>query len=268
MNYARKMVLVPEQTLERLKQREKVQTAPLTSNLSRLDHQMEELLNNHAISDEEKVKRYSQALQNYLIYYNQRKDEPMKITFQHPQESYQNHEEEEKLEVQPRQELPDTIERDIVNALPKTLKNRGKLLIDKIKENPDVMKWDKRGQLVFEDRPLPGSHIVDLIGDFMRERKGIDPIGWEIFARGLAKMNAPEDLVRNERRRGALREFKSRQQDQDDPSVWLPTPPPTDPPPTPRRNLRRKLPPPPVSDKTPGSIRSGELPKRWLTFRT
>jgi len=197
MNHARKMVLVPEQTLERLREREKVQAAPLTSSLTRLDHQMEELLNNKAISDEEKVRRYSQALQNYLIYYNQRKEEPLKIKLEPSltldTQEKENEEKRTVLEV-PVQEFPDKIERDIVNALPKTLRNRGKLLIEKIKENPEIMKWDRRGQLVFEDRPLPGSHIVDLIGDFMRERKGVDPIGWQIFARGLAKMNAPEDF--------------------------------------------------------------------------
>lgn len=277
MNHARKMVLVPEQTLERLKQRDKIQTAPLTSKLKRLDHQMEDLLNSRELSEEEKARRYSQTLQNYLTYYKQRRDEPMKIKFEtHPIQHQDKQEPELGNQSQPvpvpRQEVQDKIERDIVSALPKTLKDRGKLLIEKIKENPEIMKWDSRGQLLFEDRPLPGSHIVDLIGDFMRERKGVDPIGWQVFARGLAKMNAPEDLVRNERRRGALREFKSRVGDQDDPSVLFPTPPPTDPPqvPTPRRNLYRKLPPVPLSNETPGSIRSvrsKQPPKRWLTYQ-
>lgn len=277
MNFTKKMVLVPEQALERLRQREKIQTAPLTSRLNRLDHQMEDVLNSTELSDEEKVKHYSQKLQNYLTYYNQRKDEPMKIKFEAtPEHQNEPGEGEEKPPAPeaPRLEVQDKIERNIVSSLPKTLKNCGKLLIEKIKENPEIMKWDSRGQLVFEDRPLAGSHIIDLIGDFMRERKGVDPIGWQVFARGLAKMNAPEDLVRNERRRGALREFKSRMGDQEDLSVWLPTPPPTNPPQrgaSPKRSVYRELPSLPSSDKTPGTIRSmrpSEPPRRWLTFRS
>ena len=101
----------------------------------------------------------------------------------------------------------------------------------------------------------------------MRERKGIDPIGWQIFARGLAKMNAPEDLVRNERRRGTLREFKSRLGEQED--VWLPSTPPTNPPlvqTSKRLNHQPSSRPP--SDKTPVSMRPRQLPKRWLPFNS
>lgn len=259
------MVLVPEHTLERLQQREKIQTAPLTSRLSSLDHEMEDVLNSKELNNEEKARRYSQALQNYLTYYNQRKEKPLKIKFEAVEPSLQKGPQEEGIQSEVKD---DRLERDIINALPKTLKNRGKMLIEKIRENPNIMKWDERGQLIFEDKPLQGSHIVDLIGDFMRERKGVDPIGWQAFARGLARMNAPEDLVRNERRRGALREFKSRIDDQENPSVWLPTPPPSEPPnkPTSKRHLYQGLPPTPLSGETPGTLKTRK--PRWLQYRS
>ena len=76
------------------------------------------------MSNEEKMRRYSQALQNYLIYYNQRKDKPMKIK---SEPSAEPHKKEEECEDQQPRVVPDTIERDIVNALPKSLKNRGKI---------------------------------------------------------------------------------------------------------------------------------------------
>ena len=72
------------------------------------------------------------------------------------------------------------------------------------------MKWNKSGQLVYKDKTVPASHIADLIGDSMRERKGVEPVAWERFVRGLAKMNVPEELIRNEGRRKVLREFKTR----------------------------------------------------------
>lgn len=162
------MVLVPERTLDRLQQREKIKTAPLTSRLSQLDHEMEEVLKNTELSNEEKARLYSQTLQHYLTYYNQRKGEPLKVQLQPPEPS----KEPEVVQPEPVQSNEQgRVERDIIKALPKALRARGERLIETIRENPDIIKWDSRGQLVFEDRPLRGSHIVDLIGDFMRERK-------------------------------------------------------------------------------------------------
>ena len=41
------------------------------------------------------------------------------------------------------------------------------------------MKWNKSGQLVYEDKTVPASHSADLIGDSMRERKGVEPVDWK-----------------------------------------------------------------------------------------
>ena len=117
----------------------------------------------------------------------------------------------------------DKIEAEILRALPKNLKQRGKLLIDKIKEHPDVMKWDQRGQLIYQDQPLTGSHVVDLVGDMLRPRKGFDPVGWETFAQGLAKMNTPEDLVRNQARRVVVRNYKSGGKQYETPQFTFPS---------------------------------------------
>lgn len=267
MNHARKMVLVPEQTLERLHQRQKVNTTPLTSRLNGLDHDIQDVLKSNDLTDEEKVRHYVHNLQNYLTYYNQRKDQPLKIKLDQSSNITDKEQEAENKETEPTPDQPqpqdevDKIERDILRGLPKSLKSRGKLLIDKIREHPDIMKWNSSGQLLYENAPLAGSHVGDLVGDFLRARKGFDPIGWEMFAKGLAKMNAPEDLVRNERRRHALRDFKARpnrqeevENDQDE--QWItPTPPPSG----------RKT-------KTKGPIRSAtrnpkkQMRQRWLNF--
>ena len=82
---------------------------------------------------------------------------------------------------------------------------------------------------MYENRPITGSHVVDLVNDMLRHRKGLEPVGWSVFARGLARMNVPENLVRNLQRQSAIREFKTRVRDEtpDSPSRWLPTPPST-----------------------------------------
>ena len=68
---------------------------------------------------------------------------------------------------------------------------------------------------------------MDLVNDMLRHRKGFEPVGWSVFARGLARMNVPENLVRNPQRQSAIREFKTsvREKTPENPSRFLPTPP-------------------------------------------
>ena len=63
----------------------------------------------------------------------------------------------------------------------------------------------------------------------LRHRKGFELVGWSVFARGLAQMNVPENIVRNPQRQSAIREFKARVREEtpDSPSRWLRTPPST-----------------------------------------
>ena len=82
---------------------------------------------------------------------------------------------------------------------------------------------------MYEKKPITGSHMVDLVNDMLRHRKGSEPVGWSVFASGLARMNLPENLERNPQRQSAIREFQKRVRDEtpDSPSRWLPTPPST-----------------------------------------
>ena len=83
---------------------------------------------------------------------------------------------------------------------------------------------------MYENKPITGSHVVDLVNDILCHRKGFEPVGWSVFAsRGLARMNVPENVVRNPQRQSAIREFKARVREEtpDSSSRWLPTPPST-----------------------------------------
>ena len=90
---------------------------------------------------------------------------------------------------------------------------------------------------MYENKPITGSHVVDLVNDMLRHRKGFEPVGWSVFARGLARMNVPENIVRNPQRQSAIREFKTRVREEtpESPTRWLPTPPTTSSAPAKRR---------------------------------
>ena len=59
------------------------------------------------------------------------------------------------------------------------------------------MSWNDNGQLVLEGSIVPNSNIVHLVNDVMRKKKGLNPEHSSTFAKTLAKINVPEDYVRN-----------------------------------------------------------------------
>ena len=75
---------------------------------------------------------------------------------------------------------------------------------------PDKNTLDKNppnGQLALEGPVVPNSNIVDLENDVMRKRKGFNLEHSNTFAKALAKINVPEDYVRNTDRIDSIRWF-------------------------------------------------------------
>ena len=233
MNYTRRMVLVPENTLERMQQRKQILTPPMTQALKTLDSEMNDMLSSKQLYDEEKAKLYNQVLQRYLTYYDQRKGQPLHVKLATPKslETPKPEESKESSKESTEEEttIPTAVEEEVMKSVPKIYKSGARQLLDKIKENSDVLHWNKKGELMYENKPISGSHVVDLVNDILRQRKGFEPVGWSVFARGLARMNIPENIVRNPQRQSTIREFKARVREQtpDSPSRWLPTPPST-----------------------------------------
>ena len=95
----------------------------------------------------------------------------------------------------PSQQLNAT-DKQIIDSVPKTMQNRAKLLIQKLKDHSDVISWNDNGQLVLEGSIVPNSNIVDLVNDVMQERKGFNPEHSNTFAKALAKINVPEKYLR------------------------------------------------------------------------
>ena len=232
MNHSKRMVLVPENTLERLQHRQQILTPPLTQTLKNLDGEMNEILSSKEIDDEQKAKLYNQVLQRYLAYYDQRKGQPLHVKLATPKPIETSKPEEIKetsTETTEQETIPTSVEQEVMASVPKLYKSGARQLLGKIKDNRDVLHWNEKGELTYENRPISGSHVVDLVNDILRHRKGFEPVGWSVFARGLARMNVPENLVRNPQRQSVIRDFKTRvtEETPDSPSRWLPTPPPT-----------------------------------------
>ena len=229
MNHAKRMVLVLENTLERLQNRQNVLSPPLTQQLKSLDAEMSDILASKQLDDEEKARLYNQVLQRYLTYYDQRKGQPLNVKIA-PQPMTKSEPLVELSKPENSKEIPQavsaSVEEEVLKSVPKVYKTGARQLLDKIKENRNVLHWNDKGELIYENKAIPGSHLVDLINDALRHRKGFEPVAWPVFARGLARMNVPENLVRNPQRQNVIREFKTkvREETPESPSRWLPTP--------------------------------------------
>jgi len=127
MNHAKRMILVPENTLERLQQRQQILTLPMTQTLKNLDSEMSDILSSEELDDEAKAKLYNQVLQRYLTYYDQRKGQPLhvKLTTPKPVETPKPEESEEPLAKDPAPEksVSTAVEQEVMKSVPKIYKN-------------------------------------------------------------------------------------------------------------------------------------------------
>jgi hypothetical protein len=123
-------------------------------------------------------------------------------------------------------------ESNILDSVSINDRHKAKLLVNYMKRNKD-MKLNDQGQLEYQQRPISGSNIIELVTDILNSKSDETPEGWEEFAEGVTEAGAPRRLI-----------VSSKSQ----------------------RHLRKKNRKPPASSSSPPSalriIRSGKKQKR------
>lgn len=193
MKHAKRMVLVPEDTLQRYEQRQRLETSPIMANMMHKDTDMSNILQRTDMDDDEKQKLYYANLERYMDLRRQKDSQIPTVRIAPGAES----KEKAQLPDATVAQLPDAT---IVGHIPKTMRERATLLLNRLKTRPDVISWDETGQVKLEGETIPQSNISDLVSDAMRARKHFNPTGSKEFFRVLSKINMPKDLVRNEQR--------------------------------------------------------------------
>lgn len=182
MQNARKMILIPSDTVDRVR-------GASDSVKNSLDIQMREILDHKTMSDLEKWKMYKEVLDRYLNFNNELR-KPISLSVEggeEPAAAAVNFER-------------DSVKKELLSTVPKKYANKARLLYDKLLKS-DIINWDEMGQVKMEGQLYENSNIVDLIGDALRERKHVEPNNWREFARTLSKLNVPHELIGNPRRR-------------------------------------------------------------------
>ena len=185
------MILVPEDAYARFEQKQKLETSPIMKNMINTDTDMTDILQCTDVDDTEKQKLYYANLERYLNLRQQKDSQTPTIQIVPSATS------SEEPSPQNNAQLSDEV---VVEHIPKTMRPRATAILNRLKERPDVVTWDKTGEVKLEGENIPQSNISDLISDALRARKNFNPTGSKEFFCVLSKINMPKDLVRNEKR--------------------------------------------------------------------
>ena len=170
-------------SLMKEKQRDALSSERHQYNRARSD--MNKWLTRDDVSEDSTAMMYAQELQKVNRLKNQAlRPQPLPVQMVPPPTT--STETPAQKEATEQQEPTNILEKQIVDSVPKTMQSRAKLLIRTMKQHPDVLGWNERGQLVYEGSAVPHSNIVDLVNDVLRKRKGFHPEHSKTFLKGLA----------------------------------------------------------------------------------
>lgn len=213
MERAKKMVLIPADGLKRFQRRmtevadaSQGSTATQGNPTSRLDHEMNNILNQDTKDNAEKWKLYQQALQRYLYFANEDR-KPMELLIKGEAKGgvpkpadgtgdAASSSETVKTDASGSGELSSRV-REVLTSVPARYNAKANYLMRLLSDVPSRFTWDKTGVISIDGVPVPGTNIVDLVNHATRSRKNFEPAGKLQFARFLHAINAPLEAVGN-----------------------------------------------------------------------
>ena len=128
MKHSKKMVLIPEEALQRYEQKQRLETSPLMDTTMHKDTQISDILQRDDVTDDEKQKLFNTYFERYLELRRQ-KETPSPVM-----------KEEQRAE-------PQLSYADVVEPIPRTMRPRATALISRLKAKPGMITWDKTGQV-------------------------------------------------------------------------------------------------------------------------
>ena len=190
MEYAKKMALVDPRVLETVAAQPKDTVGKV---LQRLDDDMQAIINRSDLKEREKVTLYNQILDRYNDIDETSVQEPMRVTV------VNDGNDEVRVDTESESTPSGSVEVEIFDSVPKTLKRKAQRLVEKLKADSAV-DWNDRCEFVRNGEVVTGSNMVDLVIDVLRKRKYIVPVGWKRFANQLKRLNVSMDLIGNPER--------------------------------------------------------------------
>ncbi len=89
--------------------------------------------------------------------------------------------------------------------MPRNHHNKARLLLDHLRQHPEVLNLSDKNELIVNGDRVPGSNINDLVNESVRQRAVRQFTGSEAFAEALACSNVPKEALGSKDRLTELR---------------------------------------------------------------
>lgn len=198
MEHVKKMVVVPQELIDRLNSNNVMTQPRQQSSAGGLDTEMHRILNDKHLDDVEKWKQYQQVLRRFLHLTSQQRG-PVHMPLVDTGEVEGN-----ETDVPAAGPLPQ--EDELVETFSATYRPGARNLLRWITRRvSDRIKWAPNYTVQVDGQSIPGSNIVDILHDTVRARKpsGTTP-GWLEVMSVLKEENAPVGYMGNQEARKYL----------------------------------------------------------------
>ena len=182
MELYKKFALVPENVISK--------HVPSLEQLSELDNEMQNILQNKNLSDYEKVQRYYGVLQKKFSMEN------YNVPHIAVQESEKHHPEKE-VKLEPHKKPSNLFKEIIIKSVHKPFQKKAEVLLELLKNQPDVINWNEKGELLYKGRHIEKSNVADLFHYIFSPTSKSSPIGKHEFLNAFDDLNIPKHFIKN-----------------------------------------------------------------------
>ena len=198
MEHAQKMYLVPQHQLDALKQPTPPERLRQTVE-NELDEAMKNILNLPDLDLHEKAKKYASVLQRFLAMVKQGELEKGVLTLSLPVDD-------------PgivNKDVPTDVLEEVLKQMPARSRRNVEYLVNTIRKAKGTVAWNDQGEFVVNGHVIKGSHMYDLLKSVtapghVKQR----PVGWDVFLKSLADINAPTSSIPNVEVRHIIDRYK------------------------------------------------------------
>ena len=197
----KKYVLITQEEYDLLKTPRSI-VNPEKREMQKSETSMKDVLNESGLEDDKKIKLFTRELNVLKRRYDElRQPKPLEIVT-----SRQSTSESAKQQAN---ENRDTLHNNILESVPKSSKTETEMLVKHLQSRPDILKWNKDGEIIFEGRTLDGSNITDLIADSMtnRQESTTQPMFKSVFLKALSRANVPRTWIKNKSHKKYLQSY-------------------------------------------------------------
>ena len=102
-----------------------------------------------------------------------------------------------KVSIDKMEEEKMNFETTFTQSLPVTLRPRGQLLLNYLKQHSNIILWNKQGQMIYKDDIIENSNMADLLSWMIKSKSKnnnqISPFVTSLFVKAIAECNVPLD---------------------------------------------------------------------------